>query len=252
MMKLKDKVAIVTGAKRGIGYAIAARFLSEGARVVFADVVDATQEAEAFRRNGADAIYVKADVSSESDVAALAEKTLQAYGRIDILVNNAGIEFAKTIVDTSVAEWDQLMAVNLKGVFLCSRAVIPIMRKQKKGVIVNVASELGLVGEANVAAYCASKGGVVMLSKAMAIDHGREGIRVNSLCPGPVTTQLLEDVFASHSDPQALRRTFEASTVLGRLGTPDEVATAAVFLASEDSAFMAGAELVVDGGWTAR
>ncbi|MGJ7525810.1 SDR family NAD(P)-dependent oxidoreductase [Variovorax sp. GB1P17] len=251
-MKLKDKVAIVTGAKRGIGYAIAARFLSEGARVVFADVVDATQEAEAFRRNGADAIYVKADVSSESDVAALAEKTLQAYGRIDILVNNAGIEFAKTIVDTSVAEWDQLMAVNLKGVFLCSRAVIPIMRKQKKGVIVNVASELGLVGEANVAAYCASKGGVVMLSKAMAIDHGREGIRVNSLCPGPVTTQLLEDVFASHSDPQALRRTFEASTVLGRLGTPDEVATAAVFLASEDSAFMAGAELVVDGGWTAR
>lgn len=251
-MKLKEKVAIVTGAKRGIDHAIAARFLSEGARVVVADVLDATEEVEEFRKRGADAVYVKADVSSEADVAALAERTLQAYGRIDVLVNNAGIEFAKTIVDTSVAEWDQLMAVNLKGVFLCSRAVIPVMRKQKKGVIVNVASELGLVGEASVAAYCASKGGVVMLSKAMAIDHGREGIRVNSLCPGPVTTQLLEDVFASHSDPEGMRRTFEASTVLGRLGTPDEVASAAVFLASDDSAFMSGTELVIDGGWTAR
>ena len=174
------------------------------------------------------------------------------FGNVDILVNNAGVEFAKTVLDTTVEEWDRLMAVNLKGVFLCSKAIIPLMQMRGQGVIINIASELGLVGEANVAAYSASKGGVVMLTKAMAIDHGRSGIRVNCLCPGPVATQLLEDVFAGSPDPAGLRRSFEAATVLGRIGSPDEVAGAAAFLAGDDSTFMTGANLVIDGGWTAR
>ncbi|MFM0342899.1 MULTISPECIES: SDR family NAD(P)-dependent oxidoreductase [unclassified Paraburkholderia] len=251
-MRLKDRVALITGAQRGIGHAIAARFVAEGAKVVLADVTDATAEADALCASGGEACYVRADVSLESDVSEMFRQAEARFGQVDILVNNAGIEFAKTVLDTTVAEWDRLMAVNLKGVFLCSRAVIPSMQMRGEGVIINIASELGLVGEANVAAYCASKGGVVMLTKAMAVDHGRSGIRVNCLCPGPVATQLLEDVFTSSVDPAGLRRSFEAATVLGRIGTPGEVASAAAFLASDDSAFMSGANLVVDGGWTAR
>lgn len=251
-MRLKDKVAIITGAKRGIGHAIAARFTSEGAHVVLADIQDATAEAQLLSSSATLARSIHTDVSRDADIKALIRQTMAEFGRIDILVNNAGIEFAKTVVDTTETEWEQLMAVNLKGVFLCSRAVIPIMKQQGAGVIINIASELGLVGEAGVAAYCASKGGVVMLSKALAIDHGPQGIRVNCLCPGPVTTQLLEDVFASSDDPSAMREMFESKTVLKRLGGPEEIAAAAAFLASDESAFMAGADLVVDGGWTAR
>ncbi|KAK3179913.1 hypothetical protein K4F52_008655 [Lecanicillium sp. MT-2017a] len=251
-MKLSNKVAIITGAKRGIGLAIAARFTAEESIVVLADIIDAEEEAAKLREGGRDAAFIQTDVTQEASVRALIEQVKQKYGRVDVLVNNAGIEFAKTIVDTSVEEWDGLMAVNAKGVFLCSKWAIPVMKEQGKGVIINVASELGLVGEANVAAYCASKGAVVVLTKAMAIDHGPQGIRVNCLCPGPVTTQLLEDVFASSDDPEGLRKKFEASTVLNRLGKPEEIANAAVFLASEDSAFMAGTNLVIDGGWTAR
>lgn len=251
-MRLENKVAIITGAKRGIGHAIATRFIREGARVVIADVQDATAEAQSLGGVTGQVCSIQTDVSSDAEVRDLIHKTQALYGRIDILVNNAGIEFAKTVVTTTEREWDQLMAVNLKGVFLCCRAVIPVMQQQGSGVIINIASELGLVGEAGVAAYCASKGGVVMLSKALAIDHGPEGIRVNCLCPGPVTTQLLEDVFASSQDPAALRKAFENQTVLKRLGRPEEVAAAAAFLASDDSSFMAGADLVVDGGWTTR
>lgn len=250
-MRLSNKVAIVTGASRGIGYAIAQRFISEGAQVVLADIVDASEQAKMLSTATCRAIYVKTDVSSDIDVKALIQQTTSEFGCIDILVNNAGVEFAKTVVDTTESEWDDLMSVNLKGVFLCARAVIPLMQQQKKGVIINIASELGLVGEAGVAAYCASKGGVVMLSKALAIDHGPQGIRVNCLCPGPVATQLLEDVFASSSNPEEMRKSFESKTVLKRLGRPEDIAAAATFLASDDSAFMAGADLVIDGGWTA-
>ncbi len=252
-MKLTDKVAIITGGQRGIGFAIAQRFAREGAHVVIADIDDASQVATTISATAKNVVQsIKTDVGSEREVQALVKKTLKLHGRIDILINNAGVEFAKPITTTTEEEWDRLMHVNLKGVFLCAKTVIPAMRQSGGGVIVNVSSELGLVGEANVAAYCASKGGVVMLSKAMAIDHGPEGIRVNCLCPGPVTTQLLEDVFTSAPDPAAMRRTFEANTVLKRLGTPEEIAAAALFLACDESAFMAGADLVVDGGWTTR
>lgn len=251
-MRLQDKVAIVTGGQRGIGFAIAEKFTREGAHVIIADIGDAADEAAQLSAIGANkARFYKTDVGSEYDVKNMVDAVVAEHGRIDVLVNNAGIEFYKPVTTTTEDEWDRLMRVNLKGVFLCSKAAIPAMR-QSGGVIVNVASELGIVGEANVAAYCASKGGVVMLSKAMAIDHGPEGIRVNCLCPGPVSTKLLEDVFRASDDPEGMRQGFEQRMILNRLGTPEECANAALFLASNESSFMVGANLVLDGGWTTR
>ncbi|MFC7305200.1 SDR family NAD(P)-dependent oxidoreductase [Streptomyces monticola] len=246
-MQLAGRTAIVTGAARGLGLAIAQRFAQEGATVVMADVIDATEEAEKLGGR-----YIRTDVSDEAQVAALVAETVDAYGRLDILVNNAGIEFAATVLDTTVDQWDRLMSVNMRGVFLGTKHAVPAMTDGGGGVIVNVASELGLVGDAGVAAYCASKGGVIQLTKATAIDHAKAGIRVNALCPGPVATDLLEEVFRASGDPEGMRRKFEELTLLGRLGRPDEVAASAVFLASDQSSNMTGANLVLDGGWTAR
>lgn len=232
--------------------AIAEKYAREGAYVIITDIADATRQAAALSAVGPHEVqFLKMDVGSENDIRRTVDIILGEHDRIDILVNNAGIEFYKPVTTTSEDDWDRLMRVNLKGVFLCSKAVIPVIQKSG-GVIVNIASELGLVGEANVAAYCASKGGVVMLSKAMAIDHGPQGIRVNCLCPGPISTQLMEDVFQESADPEEMRRSFEQRILLNRLGTPEEVAAAALFLASDESAFMTGANLVLDGGWTTR
>lgn len=246
-MLLAGKTAIVTGAKQGLGLAIAERFAKEGARVVLADVLDATREAAELG-----GCFVRTDVSEETEVAALIAHTVAEHGGVDVLVNNAGIEFAKTILDTTVEEWDRLMSVNMRGVFLCSKHAVPAMTAGGGGVVVNLASELGVVGDAGVAAYCASKGGVIQLTKATAIDHAKAGIRINALCPGPISTELLEGVFRSSADPAAMRADFEGRTLLGRLGRPDEVASAALFLASDMSSNMTGANLVLDGGWTTR
>ncbi|MFE0101026.1 SDR family NAD(P)-dependent oxidoreductase [Streptomyces sp. NPDC059009] len=245
--QLTGRTAVVTGAKQGLGLAIAERFAREGATVVMSDVVDAGAEAAELGAH-----FVAADVSDEEQVKALIAHTAATFGGPDVLVNNAGIEFAKTILDTTVDEWDRLMSVNLRGVFLCCKHTVPAMTARGGGVIVNIASELGLVGDAGVAAYCASKGGVIQLTKATAIDHAKAGIRVNALCPGPISTQLLEEVFQASDDPEGMRATFEERTLLGRLGRPDEVASAALFLASDQSSNMTGANLVLDGGWTAR
>ncbi len=251
-MRLKQKVAIITGAKSGIGLATARRFAAEGAKVVLADIRDAQQEAREVTRGGGEAVFVQVDVSHESQVSALIEKTIVTYGRLDILVNNAGIELAKKVTDTSEAEWDRLMDVNLKGVFLCSKAAIPVMRRQGGGVIVNVASELGLVGGSEIAAYCASKGGVVQLTKAMAIDHVGDQIRVNCVCPGPVATRLLEAIVDASPNPQRERRSIVEKTLMKRVGQPEEIANVILFLASEESSYMTGSIVVVDGGLTAQ
>ena len=251
-MRLKDRVAIITGAASGIGLAAARRFVAEGARVVVADVQDAGHEVGEMTKQGGEALFVQVDVSSEAQVASLVQRTVAAYGRLDVLVNCAGVELAKKITDTSEAEWDRLMSVNLKGVFLCSKAAIPVMWRNGGGVIVNVASELGVVGGSEIAAYCASKGGVVQLTKAMAVDHAADGIRVNCVCPGPVSTPLLEAIIRASSDPEAERRHIADKTLLKRLGRPEEIANVILFLASEESSYLTGSVVVADGGWTAQ
>jgi NAD(P)-dependent dehydrogenase (short-subunit alcohol dehydrogenase family) len=251
-MRLKDKVTIVTGAKSGIGLATASRFADEGARIVLADVRDAEQEVRGITKRGGRALFAQTDVSSEAQVKGLIEKTLSAYGRLDVLVNNAGIELAKKVTDTTEAEWDRLMDVNLKGVFLCSKAAIPVMQRQGGGVIVNVASELGLVGGSEIAAYSASKGGVVQLTKAIAIDHVGDGIRVNCICPGPVATPLLEAIIEASSNPEEERRSIVEKTLMKRVGRSEEIANVILFLASEESSYMTGSVVVVDGGLTAQ
>jgi len=251
-MRVKDKVAIITGAKSGIGLATARRLADEGARVVAADIEDATPEVRQLFSSVSDVRFVRTDVSSSRQVASLLEETLAAYGRLDVLVNNAGIEISKTVTDTTEEEWDRLMNVNLKGVFLLSRSAIPIMQRQGGGVIVNVASELGLVGGSDIAAYCASKGGVVQLTKAMAVDHAGVGIRVNCVCPGPVATPLLEATIQAASDPELERRSIVSKTLMRRIGRPEEIANVIIFLASDESSYMTGSIVAVDGGVTAH
>jgi len=251
-MRLNEKVAVITGAKSGIGFATALRFVAEGAKVVVADVRDASQEVREITKRGAEALFVQVDVSSESQVNALIEKTVTAYGRLDVLVNNAGMELAKKVTDTTEVEWDRLMSVNLKGVFLCSKVAISVMRRNSGGVIVNIASELGLVGGSEIAAYCASKGGVVQLTKAMAIDHAGDGIRVNCVAPGPVSTPLLEAIIKASSNPEEERRQIVEKTLLKRLGQAEEIANVILFLASDESSYMTGSIVAVDGGWSAQ
>jgi NAD(P)-dependent dehydrogenase (short-subunit alcohol dehydrogenase family) len=251
-MRMKDKVAIITGAKSGIGLATARRLADEGARVVAADIEDATSEVRQLFSSAADILFVHTDVSSSHQVASLFEETLASYGRLDVLVNNAGMEIPKTVTDTTEEEWNRLMDVNLKGVFLCSRAAIPVMQRQGGGVIVNVASELGLVGGSDIAAYCASKGGVVQLTKALAVDHAKDAIRVNCVCPGPVATPLLERTILGASDPEEERRSIVRKTLMKRVGRPGEIANVILFLASDESSYMTGSIVVADGGVTAH
>ena len=217
-----------------------------------ADVRDADDEAAGIIESGNTVRFVLADVSQESQVRALVDEVVSSHGRVDILVNNAGIAFARTVPDTTLEEWDRLVNVNLKGVFLCSRAVIPIMQQQGGGVIVNVSSEQGLVGASENAAYTATKGGVIQLAKSMAIDHGQDGIRVNCVCPGPVKTPLFDGFVESVADPEAELRSSVEATILKRLGRPEEIASVIAFLASEESSYMTGSVVVADGGLTAR
>ena len=249
-MRLSGRVALVTGAASGIGRATARLFAAEGAAVVLADVQDCRVEAAALVAGGARALAVTCDVSRESDVRRLFAATRDALGPADVLVNAAGVALPRTIADTTLGEWRRLVDVNLTGVYLCCREAVEAMRTRGGGVIVNVASELALVGSPAVAAYAATKGGVLQLTRAMAADHTREGIRVNVVCPGPVDTPLLDEFIAAAADPVAERRATQEATLLGRLGRPDEIAAAILFLACDDSAFVVGATLVADGGLT--
>jgi NAD(P)-dependent dehydrogenase (short-subunit alcohol dehydrogenase family) len=251
-MRLKDKVAVITGAASGIGLATARRFGLEGAIVVAADVQDASQLCHELVETGVSARFVQADVSEADEVDRLFEEVVKSFGRLDVLVNNAGIGLPKRITDTTEADWDRLMDVNLKGVFLCARAAIPAMKSQAGGAIVNVASELGLVGGSEIAAYCASKGGVVQLTRAMAVDHCQDGIRVNCVCPGPIATPLLESIIDGSSKPDQERGRIAQKTLLKRMGKPEEIANVILFLASDESSYMTGSIVLVDGGSTAH
>jgi NAD(P)-dependent dehydrogenase (short-subunit alcohol dehydrogenase family) len=252
-MRLKDRVAIVTGAAKGIGKGIATVFSKEGAKVVVVDWdADAGEgTAEEIRRSGGDASFVRCDVSDEQQVRAMVQAALDAYGRIDILVNNAGIGVYKSVLDATSEDWDRCLAVNLKGVFLCSKYVIPHMQAVGKGAIVNISSVHAHATVNGVAPYAASKGGVTALTRNMAIDYGPT-IRVNAIAPGWVLTPLIQSIFDSYPDPEEQRRIVEQRQVMKRIGQPEDIGYAAAFLASDEASFITGTQLFVDGGLTAQ
>jgi NAD(P)-dependent dehydrogenase (short-subunit alcohol dehydrogenase family) len=261
-MRLKNKVAIVTGAGKGIGRATALLFAREGARVALNDLtLDLVRETgRLVAEQGGDAMLVAGNVANATDVQALVQATLRRYGRIDVLYNNAGICRAADVPELTEEDWDQVIDVNVKGTFLCCKYVIPEMIKTRGGSIINlgsVASFVSLDGPQRLApAYVASKGAVLQLTKALAVRHGRDNIRVNCLCPGFVDTDMVDISLAEMADSpqekQELREACEASHALGRFGKPEEIADAALFLASEESSFVTGSPLHVDGGYLAR
>lgn len=252
-MRLKDRVAVITGGTSGIGEATALLFAKEGAKVAITGRNGERGAAvvERVKAMGGDGIFLRADVSLAEDCRRTVEETLRRFGRLDILFNNAGVFYPQTAMECSEREWDEQIDVNLKGTFLMSKFALPRMIAQKRGVIINNASGWGIVGGDHAVAYCASKGGVVLMTKAMAIDHGAQGIRVNCVCPGDVETPMLP------ADAKMRGLKWEdyiagcANRPLRRVGTAEEIAKAVLFLASDDSSFMTGAALVVDGGGTA-
>jgi NAD(P)-dependent dehydrogenase (short-subunit alcohol dehydrogenase family) len=249
-MKLKSRTVVVTGAGAGIGRASAKEFAKEGARVVVADInlQGANETASQITSLGGIALAVEVDVSQPASVQRLVGETLRAFSDVHVLLNNAAVVVSKTVEDTTVEEWNREIAVNLGGVFLCSKYFLPHLRKTK-GCIVNMASVNGYFVEPMCAGYCATKGGIIALTKAMAIDHGKEGIRVNCICPGYINAGGAEAYFQAQADPEAARAAAGKLHALWRIGQPEEVGKLAVFLASDDASFMTGSAVAVDGGF---
>jgi meso-butanediol dehydrogenase/(S,S)-butanediol dehydrogenase/diacetyl reductase len=249
-MRLKKKVAIVTGSASGIGEATALLFAQEGARLVVADINTAKGESvvDRIKREGGEGIFVETDVSSEAQVMRMVATVVQAYGTVDVLFNNAGFVLPKEIHETTEDEWNSIIGVHLKGVFLCCKHVVPVMIEHGGGSILSNSSAVAIAAEPACAAYCAAKGGINALTRAMALDYGHHGIRVNALCPGYVDTPLGDDYFNGLPDPELARRKAGALHALGRTARPMEIAYAALFLASDESSFVTGECLVVDAG----
>ena len=249
-MLLKGKVALITGGASGIGRATALLFAREGASVVVADVNESAGKDVVLQvaAEGGRVSLERADVTNSSDCRRIVERTVAEFGRIDILFNNAGIIRRAAITELSEDDWDRVMDVNVKSIFLLSREVIPVMAMAGGGVIINTASGWGLAGGAKAAVYCASKGAVVLLTKAMAIDHGLQNIRVNCICPGDTDTAMLRDEAQQLHEATDKFLAGSAQRPLGRMGRPEEIAQAALYLASDASSFVTGTALVVDGG----
>jgi NAD(P)-dependent dehydrogenase (short-subunit alcohol dehydrogenase family) len=251
MGRLDGKVALISGGARGQGATEVRLFAREGARVVFGDVLDdeGRQVEAAVRAAGGAATYVHLNVTSESDWRRAVETAVQQYGQLNVLVNNAGILIRKSIEDTTEDDWDRIMAVNLKGIFLATKYAIPAMRRAGGGSIINISSTAGLVGSPyGSSAYTASKGGVRLFTKSTAIQHAKDNIRCNSVHPGPIDTEMMRDTL---SDP-ALRAERLQRIPLGKVGTAEDVAYGVLYLASDESSFVTGSELVIDGGSTAQ
>jgi meso-butanediol dehydrogenase / (S,S)-butanediol dehydrogenase / diacetyl reductase len=252
--RMKDKVCIVTGGGSGIGRATALLFAREGARLAIADKrKDAAQAvSQDCARHGVTAIAIEMDVAKAADARRMVDETIRSFGRLDVLVNNAGYGIAGSVVDTEEQAWDDLMSVNVRGVFLCTKFAIPAMKANGGGVIVNTASVVAAVGIRNRAAYCASKGAVAALTRAIAMDHVGDGIRCNAVAPGTIDTPYFSEILAKSPDAAAIRHGLEQRQLMGRLGTPEEIAAGILFLASDESRFATGSILTLDGGWTAQ
>ncbi len=249
-MRFDNKVALVTGAAKGIGAGIAERFAEAGAAVVAFDVDGPGARAMAGKLCARGrALAIEGDVSREDDVRRAVERTVAEFGSLDVLVNNAGIEVAGTIPDYTSEQWDRQLNVNLKGAFLFAKYAIPRMRG-RGGAIVNISSVHSFVSYPGNAAYDASKAGMVALTRTLALDHGRDGIRVNAICPGYIDTPLMEEWLVTMPDREEAMRQVLAAHPLGRIGTPRDIAEAALFLASDAASFISGAALVVDGAMT--
>ncbi len=253
MTRLSGKVALITGGGTGIGRAIALAFAREGASVAVAGrrLEKLREVISEIQKQGGAGLAMECDVTRAREVERAVKGTVERFGRLNVLVNNAGAVHVSTVEGISEEDWDRLMTVNVKGPFLMSRAVLPEFRKCSGGAIVNIGSVLGLFAVKDRAAYCASKGGVTMLTKAMALDHAHENVRVNCICPSIVETELVRGVFDESERGQALRKARIATIPLGRIGQPADVAEMAVFLASEESSWLTGAAIPLDGGISA-
>jgi meso-butanediol dehydrogenase / (S,S)-butanediol dehydrogenase / diacetyl reductase len=251
---LAGKSALITGAGSGIGRAMAVLFAQEGANIFAADLDEgsARETADMVEQAGGQATWCRVDVSRGDDVQGMVGQVLKRFGRVDILCNNAGVGSTQTVVDTPDEVWDQVMAVNARGAFLGCKHTIPHMIAAGGGAIVNTASVAGIVGLRNRAAYCAAKGAIVSLTRAVAIDHVSQNIRCNCVCPGTVDSPWVQRLLNSASDPAAERAALVARQPMGRLGLPEEVAHAALYLVSDHAAFVTGTALVIDGGLTAQ
>ncbi|MCZ7380046.1 MAG: SDR family oxidoreductase [Candidatus Methanoperedens sp.] len=252
LLGLEKKVALVTGGGSGIGRACALAFAREGAKVVVADVMERGGEetVQMIQEAGGESIFVKTDVSKKDDVEALVKRTVDTYGRLDCAINNAGIEgIMAPTADYTEENWNRVININLKGVWLCMKYEIPEMQKQGGGAIVNTASVAGLVGFQGMPAYCASKGGIIQLTKVAALEYAKAGIRVNAVCPGVIRTPMVERVTGGNPEAEAQ---FTAMEPIGRMGTPEEIAESVVWLCSDAASFVTGHSMVVDGGLTAQ
>jgi len=248
--RFERKSVIVTGGGSGIGRAAALAFASEGARLIVADVNQSGADtAQQIRDQGGDAAFVRTDVARSADCAAMVDAAVKLYGRLDIAFNNAGINLAVApIAEVNEQDWARILGVNLTGVFLCMRHEIPAMKRSGGGAIVNTASVGGVIGTAGVTAYCATKHGVVGLTKSAALDHIADGIRINAVCPGGTRTEMLAEWFKD----AAVEQRALAHTPIGRMASPEEIARAVLFLASDDASFMVGHAMIADGGLTAQ
>ncbi len=253
-MDFRSKVALVTGAGVGIGLATALKLAQLGARVALVDVSARNGEAaqKVFAQNGYESILCIANVQDSTQVKSAIERIEQKWGRLDILVNNAGVYIQGNVIETSEEDWNRLLNINLTGGFLFTKYAVPLMAKNGGGVIVNVASEAGLVGIKNQVAYNVSKAAVIGLTKSCAVDLAPYGIRVNSVCPGTTDTPLVQASISSSADPITARKNLEMIRPLNRLGKPEEIATAITYLASDEISYATGAIFSVDGGYTAQ
>ena len=251
-MFAKDTVALVTGAATGIGYAAAQRYALAGCRVVLSDRDQNRGEAAAatLRKEGADAVFVACDVSDPQQVIKLHAEVIELFGRLDVACNNAGIEGEQApTAKSSLENFDRVIGINLRGLFVCMQEQLKIMQKQGSGAIVNLASVAGLIGFAGLPAYCASKGGVVQLTKTAALEYATSGIRVNAICPGAIKTEMIDRI--THQDPET-EKAFDALHPMNRMGTVEEVADTIVWITSPQAGFITGQALAVDGGMVAR